>query len=394
MQRLSPERLIGIGLGIGAIALAAVLIFTFGAAALGGGSGATPTQAAASQPSATATATSAATPEPSATAGITPWATPTPTPTPAPTVALHLPTMLAAIGDSYSQGWSVSSAYKHDHPQFSWVVGYAKRDGVYSLRERFEALGDKLTVADAATSAKKMSDAGRQARAVAAAAANLPAGSTVYVTFELGINDLCDNPMTDLATFEAQLRAATTTLEAGLPAGSRILMLSVPDFRHFYAITQANAAARYALSLRINSQNCAPFLGSSTPYTMAQADSMLAAYNSILYRVCDEIEATDGPSDRLHCTHNEALLSERDFTIRDMSTVDYFHPSITGQARMAAAAWKAGYWAGVPLPAGAAAFAPSGSGELPLAGLFPIAPLVPPAVRRRLTRPRRRPVRP
>jgi lysophospholipase L1-like esterase len=299
---------------------------------------------------------------------MTPWPTLSPTPTPTPT--LTLPSMLAAIGDSYTQAWSVSPSYKYDHPQFSWAVGYAKGDGVFSLQERFNALGDKIAVMDAATSGRKMSDAARQASVVVSAASKLKAGSTVLVTFELGTNDLCDNPMTDPIAFETQLRAAVAILEAGLPSGSRILMLSVPDFTHFWSITQANATAKAALATTRLRAVCPPFLGTYTTVTLAQAKVTLAAYNAILYKVCNEIEAANGASDKLHCRHNEALLSERDFKVGDLSTADYFHPSLSGQAKMAEAAWQAGWWSSIPLPARAAAWAPS---SLPGAQAAPLA---------------------
>ena len=366
MQRMSAERAIGVGLAVGAVALVAVLVIGFGSELLASGQSSTPSLGQVAQASPTAaqdaSSSSALTPSDSPTPPPTPIPTPTSTPTPAPTASLGLPTMLAAIGDSYTQAWSVSPSYKRDHPGFSWAVGTTKRDGVFSLRERLEALGDKITVVDAATSGKKMSDAARQATNVVAAAKKLPSGSTVYVTFELGTNDLCDDPTTDPADFEAQLRSAVSILRSGLPAGSRILMLSIPDFSHFHDITQADAKAKATLNLKANSRMCAPFLGSDSPLSLQDAEQVLSTYDAILYQVCDEIEATDGKSGKLHCRRNDALLSEKDFTIKDLSTVDYFHPSLSGQARMAAAAWKAGNWANVPLPPGAAALAPGGAG--------------------------------
>jgi lysophospholipase L1-like esterase len=353
MQRLSPERLMGIALAGSVVVLIGVLVVGFGAGALESGA-ATASPAATSPAPATADATLVPGPTvsvaPSAT--FTPWATPTPAPTPTPPP--QLPALLGAIGDSYTQAWSVSPSYKQDHPQFSWAVGYAKGDGVFSLQERFNALGNKLGIMDAATSGRKMNDAARQAGIVVAAAKQLPAGSTAFVTFELGTNDLCDFTMTNPTAFETQLRAATTILRAGLPAGSRILMLSVPDLNHFYAITQANATAKSALGSRYLNAVCPPFLGTAATHTLAQASTTLASYNNILYKVCDEIEVADGASDKLHCRHDEAGLSERDFVIGDLSTADYFHPSLTGQAKMAAAAWKASWWSSMPLPAGAA----------------------------------------
>jgi lysophospholipase L1-like esterase len=275
----------------------------------------------------------------------TPSPTATPTPTPAPT-AIPLPALLGAIGDSYSQAWTVSTAYHGDHPQFSWVVGTDPNDGVQSLLERFTALGTAPQVVDAATSGKQMNDALRQANLVVAAARKLQTGRTAYVTFELGTNDLCasPDPMTTPAAFQTQLQAAIAALKEGLPTGSRVLMLAVPDFHHFYDITQANAAARAQLAESKNQYQCAPYLGSGSRLTVAAADAVRAQYNADLGTACDDINSSGGPSGPLYCTYNETLLSDSDFAIGDLSTYDYFHPSLTGQARMAADAWAADVW--------------------------------------------------
>jgi lysophospholipase L1-like esterase len=282
----------------------------------------------------------------------TPTLGPTPSPTAPATPSLTLPSLLGAIGDSYSQGYSVSPQHRYDNPTFSWVVGSATGHGVYSLRERLQALGADLTVVDAATSGKKMSDAPRQAASVVASARKLEAGRTAYVTFELGTNDLCDDAKTSPSDFEAQLVSAVSILRNGLPLGSEILMLPIPDFEHFRSITQADPQARTSLAQYVNSRNCAPFLGSSGLLTLDQARAAMVEYNSILLKVCDGIQSTDGASGRLYCRTEQALLSERDFTIEDLSTVDYFHPSLSGQAKMAAAAWSASAWGAMALPAG------------------------------------------
>jgi lysophospholipase L1-like esterase len=375
-MRSRPEWIVGLGLVACAVAIAAIAAFSVGGALLAG----SPANATTPQPSATL---AAPTPTVTSEATATPTATPTAIPTPA---TPPLPTMLAAIGDSYTQAWSVSPAYKKDHPQFSWAVGTDPNDGVLSLRERLSAVGDKAVVFDAATSGRKMSDASRQASLIVAQAATLPAGSTVYVTFELGTNDLCDDPMTPAADFEVQLRASIDILRGGLPTGSRILMLSVPDFVHFWEITQADPTARAALGLRVNSRNCAPFLGKDTSSTFAQSKQRLADYDAILTQVCAEIENRDGASGRLYCRSNQLALSEKDFTVKDLSTVDYFHPSLSGQAKMAEAAWQAGYWASLPLAGG-------GRGLAAAADPVPLAPglaLVAPAVARPWPRAKRR----
>ena len=292
------------------------------------------------------------TPRPTPTVGPTQSTTPATSSTPSPTGSPSLPALLGAIGDSYSQAYNTSPQQLHDHPTYSWVVGSARGDGVYSFRERLQALGASLTVVDAATSGRRMNDASRQATLVVAAARKLAAGQRAFVTFELGTNDLCDDAKTSPADFKAQLDAAMSILRGGLPAGSKILMLSLPDFDHFRSITQADPQARAGLAETVNSQNCAPFLGANGPLSLNQAEAAMAEYNSILTRVCGAIQSSDGASGRLSCRTDQALLSERDFKIGDLSTVDYFHPSLSGQAKMAAAAWSAADWSAVSLSAG------------------------------------------
>ena len=289
------------------------------------------------QPTATV-ATAPATATPAASATETPTAMPTTPP---------LPGLLAAIGDSYSQAYAVSPQYRYDHPEFSWVVGTSPSDGVISLLERFRALGASPVVVDAATSGRKMNDAPRQAALVVAAAKKLPSGQAAYVTFELGTNDLCDFPMTGLAPFQQELSSALATLRAGLPDGSRILMLALPDFPHFHDMTQADPKTRAAL-LVPRPSNCPPYLGADPRTTFASSNYYLSKYDDILEAACDGMSATGTPA--VICTYDSALLAESDFVSTDLGTYDYFHPSLTGQAKMAAAAWQAGAWSSMPLP--------------------------------------------
>jgi lysophospholipase L1-like esterase len=284
-----------------------------------------------------------------------------------------LPALLGAIGDSYSQAYNVNGQNLFDHPTHSWVVGTAKGDGIFSILERFQQLGDKPVVVDAATSGKKMVDASRQAQLVVSAAASLKPGQTAFVTFELGTNDLCDDPKTDPNTFKSELDAAIAILEAGLPAGSRIEMLSVPDFSHFRDITQASSVARTALAQRQNSRRCAPFLGSASPTDLPTAERVLTSYDSILINACDAIQTKDAPAGKLYCRSNRVDLADSDFTIKDLSDVDWFHPSVTGQNKIANAVWNDGYWGSIQFSTRVPGS--SGPAGLPLLGLALTPPI-------------------
>ena len=121
-------------------------------------------------------------------------------------------------------------------------------------------------------------------------------------------------------------------------------MLSIPDFPHFREITQADAAAKALLSERNNLNRCAPYLGTFSESALTRANAYLGEYDAALKAACADIDTHPGKAGRLHCTYNVGLLAESDFTIKDLSTADYFHPSLSGQARMAVNAWRADVW--------------------------------------------------
>jgi hypothetical protein len=45
-----------------------------------------------------------------------------------------------------------------------------------------------------------------------------------------------------------------------------------------------------------------------------------------------------------HCWFDGNAVFNTAFATSDVSTRDYFHPSPTGQAKLAAVMWSAGYW--------------------------------------------------
>jgi hypothetical protein len=121
-------------------------------------------------------------------------------------------------------------------------------------------------------------------------------------------------------------------------------MLAVPNFPHFHDITEADPAAAAILARTPIQRGCPPYLGNNNYLPVATANGFMNQYNQALYSACIGIESVDGAPGRLHCTYNGGLLAESDFVIGDLSTYDYFHPSLTGQARMAANAWVADIW--------------------------------------------------
>jgi lysophospholipase L1-like esterase len=302
--------------------------------------------------SAAALAASSPTADPDASPSASPTSSPAPTPTPSPP---PLPSLLGAIGDSFTQGFDISPLYPNqtEYPQYSWVVGWARNDGVFSLRERLEALGAQLAIVDAATASRTMADAPRQARQVVAGARKLLPGQTALVTIELGTNDICHWPKTSAATYESQFRSAMDILVNGLPVDSYVVVMAMPDLAHIHDLIQADRPVRLYFQRSDNTTRCAPFAGADSPMSYDQAVALMNAYNASLDRVCGEVEARYGTANIMHCISDPAALAEKDFTIDDLSRQDHFHFTFSGQSKMADAAWKVCPWADLALPADA-----------------------------------------
>ena len=95
-------------------------------------------------------------------------------------------------------------------------------------------------------------------------------------------------------------------------------------------------ASRLAASTWRSFGICQSMLSSSN--TEAQRQQVVAqeqADNQALATVCAQY--ANCKWDNL-ATYNTAFVSS------DVSTVDYFHPSLTGQGNLATTAWNAGYW--------------------------------------------------
>jgi len=251
---------------------------------------------------------------------------------PAAQAALPLPNNIASIGDSITRAYDACCSYG-DHPANSWSTGSSSTDGVRSHYERI--LASNLLVSgqqhnDAVTGAK-MSDGGRQAAQAVAQAAQ-------YVTILLGANDVCTSSastMTSTGTFRNQLESAMSTLQAGLPIGAHIFVGSIPNVYRLWSVLRTNWLARITWSA---AKICQSMLSSSNTEQTRQA--VLArekAFNDILADVCGRFA---------NCRFDGYAVFNYPFAADQISKLDYFHPSLSGQAALAGATWAASWWPG------------------------------------------------
>ncbi len=263
-------------------------------------------------------------------------ATPRPTPP-----AVQLPALLGAIGDSLTAAVNVTGVLATE-PEHSWVLGSAPDDEVTSHLERLRTLGSDPVVVPAARPGAPIAAAVRQANAIVERAAELEDGATAYVTFELGANDICADSLdetTDPATFRAATRTALELLRDGLPAGSHVLVLSVPDVTRLRAVIEEVPLAQ-ALHRRYDV--CRSVLGEEADTDAVR--TRIEAYNDALTRECEALADSD-----VGCRHDlggdpSRSLFGAEFSLPDLSPLDYFHPSLAGQARIADETWTLTPW--------------------------------------------------
>jgi len=149
--------------------------------------------------------------------------------------------------------------------------------------------------------------------------------------------------MTDPALFETQFRSALAALTAGSPT-SKIFVASIPNVTNLWTVLKGNGSARFIWSIF---GICQSLLARPTSTLAADVQRRAnvatrnQALNEKLQVVCKAFAA---------CLYDDGAVFSTAFTAADVSTRDYFHPSVNGQKRLACATWNASYWAPLSKP--------------------------------------------
>jgi lysophospholipase L1-like esterase len=244
-------------------------------------------------------------------------------------VPAALPTAMAAAGDSITRGYDVTlfGCFLSDCPAYSWSTG--TNSAVRSQYARLKAAqpGVAVTAANVAKTGAKMADLDRQLTLV---------GTTVpYVTVLLGANDVCTPSLATMTPTDVFRGSFDTALRNffGTHASSYVFVSSIPNVYQLWSTLQGNASAR---STWKTFGICQSMLSSSN--TEATRQAVLAqerTYNTALAEVCAAYD---------RCRWDGGATFGVSFAPSDVSTVDYFHPSAAGQAKLAAVTWAASYW--------------------------------------------------
>jgi lysophospholipase L1-like esterase len=240
-----------------------------------------------------------------------------------------LPASMAALGDSITRAYDVCCSYG-DHPGQSWSTGYAWYDGITSHYERIKrakpsiaghAYNEAVTGAKMATAADQADSAVRH-------------GAT-YVTILLGANDLCTSSpdtMTSEASFQTQFERAMATL-AQEPS-RRIFVSSIPNIHQLWELLHTNSVAR---TVWATAHICQSMLGTTRkPEERQLVVDREKKFNGILAEVCGRYAD--------NCRWDGGATYNYQFSVSQVSPLDFFHPSLSGQAALARVTWEASWW--------------------------------------------------
>lgn len=243
------------------------------------------------------------------------------------------PRSMASTGDSITRAYNTGFFPYTDNPSASWSTG--TNSTVVSHYTRLLALQPAIAghVYNDAKSGAKMIDLAGQLTTAAKLRVD-------YVTVLMGGNDVCtssESTMTSVAAFQSQFTTAMTALASRSPS-TRVYVVSIPNIYNLWSVLKDSFSAQIVWALF---GVCQSMLANPTSTSQADFDRRARVlhrevdFNAVLQSVCAQFT---------RCRYDGGAVFGTTFTASDVTTRDYFHPSIAGQAKLAAVTWAAGYW--------------------------------------------------
>ncbi len=237
------------------------------------------------------------------------------------------PNSIASTGDSITRAFNDCWFPYVDCPSASWTTGTSS----YSHYRRIQSVNFGITGRsyNHAVTGADMADLYGQVQGVIGRRAE-------YVTILMGANDVCassESGMTDVGVFRAQFEQAMASLIASLPS-SRVFVSSIPDIYQLFSLYRYDLGANsvWAIAGICQSMLAWPFSNLSGDVARrARVRQRNIDYNTQLAQVCAMYT---------QCRFDNNAVFNTPFVRSDVTTRDYFHPSVNGQAKLAAVTWS------------------------------------------------------
>lgn len=155
------------------------------------------------------------------------------------------------------------------------------------------------------------------------------------ITILTGANDICTpslGEMTSTEEYSSNVEQTLIFLNENLPK-SKIIIGSVPNI---YTLWEQGKDNEIAVEKWNSASLCPTMLKNPTSMHFddekrrQSALTRIKEYNDSLQKLCSRME---------NCKFDDNRIFESEFTVEDISEVDYFHPSLLGQRKIAEAIW-------------------------------------------------------
>jgi len=249
----------------------------------------------------------------------------------AASAAPPLPARMAALGDSITQAAMTCSSLL-SCPANSWSTGTTTSVVSHAARLRAAGATALVTYNDAVSGAASSALASQAQKAVSQGAQ--------YVTIEVGANDACTKTvagMTPTATFKTNVQAGLAALAASANQ-PEIFVASIPNLQRMYDLSKNSASARLAWSLLKVCQSMLANPTSTKPADVDRRNAVQQRVNEFNAALAEACAAT------AKCRFDNYAVANFAFTSAHISTRDCFHPSLAGQAALAAITWPTTQW--------------------------------------------------
>ena len=237
------------------------------------------------------------------------------------------PNSIASTGDSITRAFNDCWFPYVDCPSASWSTGTSS----YSHYRRIQAANFGITGRsyNHAVTGADMADLYGQVQGTIGRRAE-------YVTILMGANDVCassEGGMTDVGVFRDQFNAALASLTASLPS-SRVFVSSIPDIYQLFSLYRYDLGANSVWAIAGICQSMLAWPFSNLPGDVARRARVRQRnidYNTQLAGVCALYT---------QCRFDGNAVFNTAFVRSDITTRDYFHPSVNGLAMLAAVTWS------------------------------------------------------
>lgn len=221
--------------------------------------------------------------------------------------------LLVAYGDSYTVP---AIAEVPEASSYSWVTG--ADPSVRSIHQRLLERVPGLESANLARSGYRMHQLVEEVE-------NGPRDASHVIIF-LGINDACWFEPTTPAEFLDATTAGFDAVRAAHPQ-ARVVVFSIPDLDRMWGLFESNPVAVTGWS---QATYCRDFYA---PFLEASAEEKPRERWERLNTILEEEAQERG-------FHFSDALTWPGWSAEDFSALDFFHPDVSGEARMAEAAWR------------------------------------------------------